>query len=68
MYMSSDSSVNKSLGYGLIDRGTGFRFPAEAETHLHSVRTSSEDHLPFYPRDTGEPSCGVKRPEHGAEN
>jgi hypothetical protein len=68
MYMSRDSSVNKSLGYELDDRGTGFRFPTGAQTCFHSVHTGSEDYVPSYPTDTGESSCGVKLPGHEAEN
>jgi hypothetical protein len=68
MYMSRDSSVNKSLRYGLDDRGIGFRFAAGAEICLQSVYIDYEDHLPSYPRDTGKSSCGVKRPVHEAEN
>jgi hypothetical protein len=68
MYMSRDSSVNMSLGYGLDDTGIWFRFSTGAETCLHSVHTGYEDHLPSYLRDTCEYSCGVKRPRHEAQN
>lgn len=43
----------QSVGYGLDDGGIGVRFPAEDETFLHNVQTSSGAYTATYPISTG---------------
>jgi hypothetical protein len=51
---SRDSSVGIALGYGLDDRGSRGRFPAEAENFSlhHCVQNDSGAHRAFYPMGT----------------
>jgi hypothetical protein len=57
-------SVGIALGYGLDDRGSRFRFPAEAGNFslYHHVQNGSEAHSASYPMVQGALSLGVKRP------
>jgi hypothetical protein len=60
--MSRDSSVGIALGYGLDDRGSGFRFPAEAGNFSlhHHVKNGSAAHPASYPMDTRSSFPGGK--------
>jgi hypothetical protein len=50
---SNDSSVGIALGYGLDDRGSRFRLPAEAGNFSHDgVQNGSGAHPVSYPMDT----------------
>jgi hypothetical protein len=51
---SRDSSVGIELGYGLDDRGSRVRFPAEAGNFSlqHRVQNGSGDHQASYPMGT----------------
>jgi hypothetical protein len=51
---SRDSSVGIALGYGLVDWGSRFRFPAGAGNFSlhHRVQNGSGTHLTFYPMGT----------------
>jgi hypothetical protein len=59
---SLDSSVDIALGYGLDDRGSRFRFPAEAGNFsLHyRVKNSSGAHPASYPMGTRVSFLGGK--------
>jgi hypothetical protein len=52
---SRDSSVGVALGYGLGDRGSRVRFPAEAGNFSlhHRVQNGPEAHLASYVTGTG---------------
>jgi hypothetical protein len=64
LLQSRDSSVDIATGYGLDDRSSGVRFPAEAGNFsLHRVHTGSEANPVFYPMGTG-----VKRPGREADH
>jgi hypothetical protein len=54
MNKSRDSSVGIALGYGLDDRGSRVRFPAEAGNFFlhHRVQNGSGAHPAYYPMDT----------------
>jgi hypothetical protein len=60
--LSFPTCVNVVSGYGLDDRATGFRSPAE-EKHFSSslcIQTTSEVHSASYPMGTGgkeQPGC-----------
>jgi hypothetical protein len=49
--MSRDSSVGIALGYGLDNRGSGVRFPAEAGNFSlhHRIQNGSGTHPASYP-------------------
>jgi hypothetical protein len=51
---SRDSSVGIAMGYGLDDRGSGVRFPAEAGNFSlhHRVQNGSGAHPASYPMGT----------------
>jgi hypothetical protein len=53
-YMNIGSSVGIALGYGLDDRSSRFRFPAEAGNFSlhHRVQNGSEVHRASYPVGT----------------
>jgi hypothetical protein len=53
-YRSRDSSVGIALGYGLDERGSRVRFPAEARNFSlhHSVQNGSGAHPASYPMGT----------------
>jgi hypothetical protein len=59
---SRDSSVGIALGYGLVDRGSRVRFPAEGGNYsLHRrVQTVSRAHPPSYPMCIGSSFPGGK--------
>jgi hypothetical protein len=59
---SRDSSVGIALGYGLDDRGSTVRFPAEAENFSlhHRVQNGSGAHPASYPMGTGGSLPGGK--------
>jgi hypothetical protein len=61
-YMSHDSSVGIALGYGLDERGSRVRFPAEAGNFSlhHGVQTGSGAHSASYPMSTRVSFPGVK--------
>jgi hypothetical protein len=67
---SHDSSVGIALGYGLEDRGSRVRFPAEAGNFSlhHRFQNGSEAHPASYPMGTKAPSLEVKRPGHEADH
>jgi hypothetical protein len=62
IYLTQDSSVGTVLGYGLDDRGSGVRFPAEAGNFSlhHSVQNGSGAHPASYPMDTRDSFLGGK--------
>jgi hypothetical protein len=64
------SSVGIALGYGLDDRGSRVRFPAEDGNFSlhHRVQTSSVAHPASYPMDTRGSFPGIKRLEHEADH
>jgi hypothetical protein len=67
---SHNSSVGIALRYGLDDRGSRVRFPAEAgnlSLH-HRVQNGSGPHPASYPMGTKDPSLGVKRPGREADH
>jgi hypothetical protein len=54
-YESRGSSVGIATGYGLDDRGSGFRFLTGAGNFfLHRVQTGSGAHPVSYPEGTGD--------------
>jgi hypothetical protein len=59
---SRDSSVGIALGYGLDDRDSRFRFPAEAGNFSlhHRVQSGSEAHPASYPMSTRGSCPGSK--------
>jgi hypothetical protein len=61
---SRDSAVGIATGYGLGDRGFGFRVPVGSRMSLlHVVQTGSGVHQTSYPMGTGGVVFpGVKRP------
>jgi hypothetical protein len=61
---SRNSSVGIALGYGLDNRGSGVRFPAEAGNFSlhHRVQNGSGVHPASYPMGTRGSFPGVKRP------
>jgi hypothetical protein len=67
---SHDSSVGIALGYGLDDRGSGFRFLAGAGNFSlhHRVKNDSGTHPASYPMGTRGSFPGVKRPGREAEH
>jgi hypothetical protein len=68
---SRDSSVGIALGYGLDDRGSRFRFPAEAGNFSlhHCVQNGSEAHPASCPMGTrGSFHGGVKLPGREADS
>jgi hypothetical protein len=62
MIKSRDSSVGIVLGYGLDDRSSRVRFPAEAGNPSlhHRVQNGSGAHPASYPRGTSGPFPGGK--------
>jgi hypothetical protein len=67
---SRDSSVGTALGYGLDDRGSRIRFPAEAGNFSlhHRVQNGSGAHPASYPMNTRDSFPGVKRPVNEADH
>jgi hypothetical protein len=63
VFKRRDSSVGIALGYGLDDRGSGFRFPAEAGNFSlhHRVQNGSGDTQPPIQWVPGALSLGVKQ-------
>jgi hypothetical protein len=59
---SRDSSVGIALGYGLDDRGSRVRFPAEAGNFSlhHRIQTGCGAHPASYPMSTRGPFPGGK--------
>jgi hypothetical protein len=68
--MSRNSSVGIALGYGLDDRGSRVRFPAEAVIFLLTAasRTALGPTQPPIQGVPGALSLGVKRPEREADH
>jgi hypothetical protein len=66
----SHSSVGIALGYGLDERGSRVRFPAEAGNFSlhHRVQNGSGAHLASYPMGTRSLSLGLKRPGREADH
>jgi hypothetical protein len=58
------------MGYGLEDRGSRVRFPAEAGNFSlhHSVQNGFWAHPVSYPMGTRDLSLGVKRPGREADH
>jgi hypothetical protein len=67
---SRDSSVGIALGYGLDDRGSRVRFPAEAGNFsLHRrVQNGSGTHPASYAMGTRGSFLGVNRPGREADH
>jgi hypothetical protein len=66
---SRDTSVGIALGYGLDDRGSRIRFPADAGNFFHHrVQKGSGAHLVSYPMGARGPFPGVKRPGREADH
>jgi hypothetical protein len=67
---SLDSSVSIALGYGLEDRGSRVRFPAEAGNFSlnHCVQNGSRTHPASYSMGTVGSFPGVKRPQREADH
>jgi hypothetical protein len=59
-----------ALGYGLDDRGSSVRFPAEAGNFClhHRVQKGSGTHPTSYPMGSKALSLGVKRPGREADH
>jgi hypothetical protein len=62
MKKSRDSSIGIALGYGLDDRDSRVRFPAEAGnfSHHHRVQNGSGAHPASYPMGTRGSFAGGK--------
>jgi hypothetical protein len=70
LHESRDSSVGIALGYGLQERGSRVRFPAEAgyfSLHYH-VQNGSGAHPASYLMGIGSCFMGVKRPEREGDH
>jgi hypothetical protein len=66
---SRDSPVGIATGYGLDDRGIGFRVSVKQEfSLLHVVQTGSGAHSASYPVGTGDSFLGVKWPGREADH
>jgi hypothetical protein len=64
-----DSAVGIATGYGLEDRGVGFRVPVGSRISLlQDVQTGSGVHTTSYPMGTGGFSPRVKRPGREADH